>query len=114
MNLYVIEAERPQADKTLIKEMQYVVAGSLRAALDWSLRTGTPEAELIGIRCACPVVAVIPETDMLARRMQANPTKPADSYHGQEHEECATCQQGLNPCKPKEPLSACSSGRVSE
>ena len=59
MNLYAIVAERPQPDKTLVKEMQYVVADSLCAALAWAVTTGTPIEEIQGITCACPVTAVV-------------------------------------------------------
>jgi hypothetical protein len=59
MNLYAISAERPQPDKTLVKEMQYVVADSLCAALAWAVTTGTPIEMIVGITCACPVVAVV-------------------------------------------------------
>jgi hypothetical protein len=70
MNLYVIEAERPRVDKTMIKEVQYVVAGSLRTALNWVTRTGTPEEEIVGIRCVCPVVAILPEETPVVNQLQ--------------------------------------------
>jgi hypothetical protein len=59
MNLYAIAAERYLPDKTIIKEHQYVVADSLCAALAWAVTTGTPIEMIVGITCACPVVAVV-------------------------------------------------------